>query len=48
MAKIALSTAIDSDTYNRLQAHADATGESKISIIERALTVWLDDHETTN
>lgn len=41
MAKTQVSTAIDQDVYAELEAYCAKTGESKISVFERALAEWL-------
>ena len=45
MAKTAVSTAIETSIFNRMIAYRDKTGESKISIMERALDAWLKEKE---
>lgn len=41
MAKINTSTAIEIDVYNALEEYCQRTGESKASVFERALKMWL-------
>jgi hypothetical protein len=41
MAKTQVSTAIDQGVYSMLEEYCARTGESKISVFERALTEWL-------
>jgi hypothetical protein len=45
MAKIAVSTNIEQSIFARLEAYAAKTGESKISVFERALDAWLSEKE---
>jgi len=45
MAKIQTSTAIELEVYQALERHCDKTGDSKISVFERALTEWLENHK---
>ena len=47
MAKIQTSTAIELEVHQALEAYCAKTGESKISVFERALTEWIAKQEET-
>jgi hypothetical protein len=42
LAKIQTSTAIDQGIYQMLEDYCAETGESKISVFERALKLWIE------
>ena len=45
MPKVNTSTALELDVYNALENYCAKTGESKISVFERALRIWLEENK---